>query len=64
MLGFWPIGQYALGQPGGATIVAETITLSAYGCLCVTPKVYIGPTPGPTSNVVRTGPGATENLVI
>lgn len=64
MLGFWALGQYALGQPGGSSSSAGAVTLTATGDLCVSAKVGIGPTPGPTSNVTRTGPGPTDNLVI
>lgn len=65
MLGFGAIGQYALGEPGGdTTVVTTTIALNAYGCLCVTVTVYPGPPLAPTSNVVRTGPGIRDNVVI
>lgn len=64
MLGFWPLGQFALGQPGPISSYVVPLTLNAYGCMCVSAAVWIGPPIGPTSNVTRTGPGPRDNIVV
>lgn len=62
MLGFWPLGQFALGQPGPLSEYVVTIELVGDSCLCADPTVYVGPPLTPGSNIVREGPGDAINI--
>lgn len=61
MLGFWALGQYALGQPGTPATYVVEITFEGVGCFCLDPTIYLGPPLIPATNIVRTGPGEADN---